>query len=90
MLRSLRPNSWTKSSQKFSSLLFTISSTPLLEIYISSNSRNLLQFLVQLLYTVKQKGEKPDRKPYPFPNPYRNLKSENYDYGQNLKEIVRS
>jgi hypothetical protein len=36
---------------------------------------------VQLLYTVKEKGGKPDRKPHPLPcglrNPYRNLKSEN-------------
>jgi hypothetical protein len=52
-----------------------------LEIYISSNSRNLFQFPVQLLYTVKEKGGKPDGKPYPLPygiiNPYRNLKSEN-------------
>ncbi len=34
-----------------------------------------------LLYIVKKKGGKPDRKPYPLPfgfiNPYRNLKSEN-------------
>ncbi len=42
---------------------------------------------VQLLYTVKEKGGKPDRKPYPLPyglkNPYRNLKSENsQDYAQ--------
>jgi hypothetical protein len=42
---------------------------------------------VQLLYTVKEKGGKPDRKPYPLPygirNPYRNLKSENFqDYAQ--------
>jgi hypothetical protein len=33
------------------------------------------------LYTVKEKGGKPDGKPYPLPyglrNPYRNLKSEN-------------
>jgi hypothetical protein len=33
------------------------------------------------LYIVKEKGGKPDRKPYPFlyglKNPYRNLKSEN-------------
>jgi hypothetical protein len=38
-------------------------------------------------YTVKEKGGKPDRKPYPLPydfrNPYRNLKSENsQDYAQ--------
>jgi hypothetical protein len=36
---------------------------------------------------VKEKGGKPDRKPYPLPyglrNPYRNLKSENsQDYAQ--------
>jgi hypothetical protein len=42
---------------------------------------------VQILYTVKQKGGKYDRKPYPLPyglrNPYRNLKSENsQDYAQ--------
>jgi hypothetical protein len=34
-------------------------------------------FIVQSLYTVKEKGEKPDGKPYPLPydlrNPYRNL-----------------
>jgi hypothetical protein len=38
-------------------------------------------FYSSLLYTVKEKGGKPDRKPYPLPyglrNPYRNLKSEN-------------
>jgi hypothetical protein len=37
---------------------------------------------VQLLYTVKEKGGKPNRQPYPLPyglrNPYRNLKPENY------------
>ncbi len=42
---------------------------------------------VQLLYAVKEKGGKPDRKPYSLPyglrNPYRNLKSENsQDYAQ--------
>jgi hypothetical protein len=42
----------------------------------------------QLLYTLKEKGGKPDRKPYPLAygsrNPYRNLKSENsQDYAQN-------
>ncbi len=52
-----------------------------LEISISSNSLNLVARIsrVELLYTVKEKGEKPDRKPYPLPwglrNPYRNLKS---------------
>ncbi len=40
-----------------------------LRFLFSSNSRNLLQFLLfpQLLYTVKEKGGKPDRKPYPLP-----------------------
>jgi hypothetical protein len=50
---------------------------------MSANSRNLFQFLwyVTVLYTVKEKDGKPDRKPNPLPyglrNPYRNLKSEN-------------
>jgi hypothetical protein len=44
-------------------------------------------FYSELLSTVKEKGGKPDRKPYPLPydliNPYRNLKSENSpDYSQ--------
>jgi hypothetical protein len=38
-------------------------------------------FYSVLLYTVKEKEGKPDRKPHPLPyglrNPYRNLKSEN-------------
>ena len=58
-------------------------------ICISSNSRNLLQFLQcsYLLYTVKEKGGKPDRKPYALfyglRNQYRNLKSENsHNYAQ--------
>jgi hypothetical protein len=42
---------------------------------------------IQLLYTVKEKGGKPGRKPYPLPYglriPYRNLMSENsQDYAQ--------
>jgi hypothetical protein len=45
---------------------------------------------VQLLYTVKEKGGKPDRKPHLLPyglrNPYRNLKSEN-SQERNLNEI---
>ncbi len=57
-----------------------------LEISISLNSRNLLQFL-QFSYFTKEKGGKPDRKTYPHPyglrNPYINLKSENsQDYAQ--------
>jgi hypothetical protein len=62
-------------------MLFTVTSTALLEISISSNSRNLLQFLQ------RRKEENPDRKLYPYPyglrNPYRNLKLENsQDYAQ--------
>jgi hypothetical protein len=64
-----------------------------LEICISSNSRNLLQFLQ--FVTVKEKGGKPDRKPYPLPyglrNPSRNFKSENSQgYSGNLNETVPS
>ncbi len=56
-----------------------------------SNFFKLMQPLtfstVHLLYTVKEKGGKSDRKPNPLPyglrNPYRSLKSENsQDYGQ--------
>jgi hypothetical protein len=47
------------------------------------------------LYTVKEKGGKPDGKPHPVPyglrNPYRNLKSENSKImPRNLKETVCS
>jgi hypothetical protein len=54
-----------------------------------------LQTTVQLLYTVKEKGGKPDRKSYPLlcglRNPYSNLKFENsQDNAQKLNEIVRS
>jgi hypothetical protein len=60
-----------------------------LEISTSSNSQNLFQFLdfSYCTYIVKEKGGKPDRKPYPLPyrlrKLYRNLKSENsQDYAQ--------
>ncbi len=65
------------------------------EISISSNSRNLLQFL-QLKYSVREKGGIPNRKPYPLTyglrNPYRNLKSKNsQDYAQNPQQhCIRS
>ncbi len=78
-----RPNSWTKSRQK-SFLLFTVTC---LEIYISLKfklTQPLWVFRVRYcvtVYTVKEKGGKPDRKPHPLPNglrnPYRNLNSEN-------------
>jgi hypothetical protein len=50
---------------------------------------------VQVVFTVKEKGGKPDRTSYPLPyglrNPYRNLKSENsQDYVQKPERIVRS
>jgi hypothetical protein len=63
-------------------------STALPEISISSKlTQPLIVSTVQLTYTIKEKGGKPDRKPYPLPyglrNPYRNLKSENsQDYAQ--------
>ncbi len=45
-----------------------------LEISISSNSCSLLRIsTIKLLYTGKEKGGKPDRKPYPFPYVLRNL-----------------
>jgi hypothetical protein len=57
---------------------------PSLEIFISSNSRNLLQFRKCVAVHVKEKGGKPDRKPHILPrNPYRIIKSENsQDYAQ--------
>ncbi len=59
-----------------------------LEIFFSPKvSQPLTVSTVQLLYTVKEKGGKPDGKPYLLPfglrNPQRNLKSENsQDYAQ--------
>ncbi len=86
-----RPHSWTKSiqqSSELSSLLFTVSSTALpWDFCFFQLTQPLTVSTVQLQYTIKEKGEKPDRKPYPLPfglrNPYRNLKSENsQDYAQ--------
>jgi hypothetical protein len=53
-----------------------------LQTYATSYS-----FYSSVTVTLKEKGGKPDRKPYPLPyglrNPYRNLKSENsQDYAQ--------
>jgi hypothetical protein len=47
---------------------------------------------VKLLYTLKEKEGKPDRKPYTLPyclsNPYRNLESENsQDYAQKPQQL---
>ncbi len=53
-----------------------VTSTAFLQTHAISYSST-----VQLLYIVKEKGVKPDRKSYPLPNvarnPYRNLNSEN-------------
>jgi hypothetical protein len=74
--------------EEFSALLITAISASLPCDFYFFKSFNLLQFsAVQLLYTVKEKKGKPDRKLYPLPyglrNPYRNLKSENsQDYAQ--------
>ncbi len=55
-------------------LLLAIHKSPLqlcLEISISLNSRNHLRFsTVQILYTLKEKGGKPDIIPYPSPLVY--------------------
>jgi hypothetical protein len=71
----LRTNSWTFSRQKsseFSALLFTITSTALpWDFHFFKLTQPLTVFIVQSLYTVKEKGAKPDI------NPYRDLKPEN-------------
>jgi len=69
-------------SSRFSSLLFTVTSTALSwDLNFFKNTQPLTVSRVWLPYTVKEKGGKPERKPYPLPyglrNPYRKLKSEN-------------
>jgi hypothetical protein len=58
--------------------------TVLLTIHSFALRFVFLQTYVKLLYTVKEKGGKPDQKPYPLSyglrNPYRNPKSENFLY----------
>jgi hypothetical protein len=56
-------------------------------VFLQTHTTSYLSLQAQLPYTVKEKGGKPDRKPYPLPygirNPYRNLKPENsQDYAQ--------
>ncbi len=75
--------------KEFSSLPFTVTSLQFcLEFfYFFKLTQPLTTSTFQLLHTVKEKGEKPDRKPNPLPldlrNPYKNLKSENtQDYAQ--------
>ncbi len=54
-----------------------------LDFYFFKLTQFLTVSTVQSLYTVKEKGEKPDRKQYGLRNRYRNLKSENsQDYAQ--------
>jgi hypothetical protein len=65
----------TKVKKEFFSLLFTVTSTALhRDFYFFKFTQPLTVFTAQLLYTVKEKGGKPDRKPYPLPyglrNPY--------------------
>ncbi len=61
-------------------MLFKATALPL-DAYLFKLTQPLTVYAVQLLYTVKEKGGKPERKPYSLPyglrNPYRNLKSEN-------------
>jgi hypothetical protein len=73
---------------RFSSLLFTVTFTALpWDLYFFKITQPHIVSTVQLLYTVKEKGGKPDRKPHPLRyglgNPYKNIKTENsQDYAQ--------
>jgi hypothetical protein len=77
-----------KSLKSFLPFLFIVTSTALpWDFSFFKLTQPLPVSTVQLLYTVKEKGGKTDRKPYPLPlglrNPYRNLTSENsQDYAQ--------
>jgi hypothetical protein len=70
------------SDKSLKSFLPCYSQSPLLYsvAYFFKHTQPLTVSAAQLLYPVKEKGIKPDRKPYPLPyglgNPYRNLKSE--------------
>jgi hypothetical protein len=74
--KSVLPGRWPEA--EFSSLQFTVTSTALpCDFYFFKHTQPLTVSTVQLLYTIKEKGGKPNRKPY------RNLKSENsQDYAQ--------
>ncbi len=65
---------------RFSSSLFTVTSALLWDFYFFKLTQPLAVSTFQLLYTVKDKGGKPDGKPHHLPyslrNPFRNLKSE--------------
>jgi hypothetical protein len=56
-------------------------------LFLQTQATSYSFYTVRLLYTVSEKGGRPDKKPYPLPfglgNPLRNLKSENsQDYSQ--------
>ncbi len=81
--RVLRLNSWTKSRVfllAIQSHLTHLYSFAMRFLFIQTHATSY-SFFSALLYTVKEKGGKPDRKPHPLPyglrNPYRNLESEN-------------
>ncbi len=69
-------------------MLFTVTYTALpSDFYFFKLTQPLTLSIGEVLYTVKEKGGKPDRKPHPLPyglrNLYRNLKSQNsQDYAQ--------
>jgi hypothetical protein len=77
-------------------LLFIVAFTALpWDFYFYKLTRPLEVSRAQLLYTVKEKRGKPERKPYPLlyglRHPNRNLKSENSEImPRNLNEIVCS
>ncbi len=75
-----RPNFSTKSIQKSEDFPPCYSQSPTALPWDFLFFQTHATSCVKLLYTVKEKGGKPDRKPYPLPyslrNPYRNLKSE--------------
>jgi hypothetical protein len=52
-------------------LLFKNTALPL-DAYLFKLTQPLTVYAVQLLYTVKEKGGKPERKPYPLPYGLRN------------------
>ncbi len=90
-----RPNSWTKSMTKFLRIFLLVIHSRLYTLQLCM--RFFFFKLTQpLTVSVKEKGGKPNRIPYPLPcdlsNPRRSLKSESCrDYAQrNLNLTVRS
>ncbi len=90
--RNLRPNSWTKVSRVFLLAIHSyLYSFALRFIFLQTQATPYSFFRVQLLYTVKEKGGKPELKPYPLPyglkNPKRNLRTVEI-MPRNLNKIV--